>query len=165
MPKFHTLFTIAILACAVLAVACSQEEYGPCSIPNTVGHQAACTPLGDSKTATCAADYVFDCDSLICGIYESSDPFCTYRCVPSESECTSSDPAFCECPKGASCKSSCPEDAKCVEWIKGTSNYYCLPKEYDNSVNSSGTETDSQDTSPTTPEIEENSENTENAEE
>ena len=131
MSKFHFLFSFGLLCCAIMASACSPEEYGPCSIPNTVGHQVACSPIGSAKTATCAADYVFDCDSFICGIYESSSPFCTHRCVPSESECNTPDKKeFCERPKGKNCKTKCPEDAASVEWIKGTSAYYCLPTEY-----------------------------------
>ena len=104
--------------------ACNPEEYGPCSIPDTTAYKQACSPQGEQKTATCAADYVFDCDSLICGRYESSDAFCTYRCIPDSKTCSGN---FCGCPAGKKCKETCPEGAACVEWIPGTSNYYCLP--------------------------------------
>ncbi len=104
--------------------ACNPEEYGPCSIPDTTAYKQACSPQGEQKTATCAADYVFDCDSLICGRYESSDAFCTYRCIPDSKTCSGS---YCGCPAGKKCKETCPEGAACVEWIPGTSNYYCLP--------------------------------------
>jgi hypothetical protein len=116
-----------VIGFAVCLNACNPEEYGPCSIPDTTAYKQACSPQGDQKTATCAADYVFDCDSLICGRYDSSDAFCTYRCVPNADECNHKDPKMCECPAGKKCKSSCPEGAACVEWIPGTSNYYCLP--------------------------------------
>ena len=96
MSKINVLRTFGILfVSAVCFMACSPEEYGPCSIPNTKAHTVACSPVGAAAaedtfaTATCAVDYVFDCDSLICGIYQSSDPFCTHRCLPSASECTS----------------------------------------------------------------------------
>lgn len=135
MSKINLIQCLGILILsAVCLCACSPEEYGPCSIPDTTAHKAACAPQGESKTATCTADYVFDCDSLVCGIYNSSSPFCTHRCVPTDDECTS-DPQFCqECPDGYSCKDKgkCPEDAKCVEWVKGSAAYYCLPKEYVN---------------------------------
>ncbi len=136
MSKINVLRTFGILfVSAVCFMACSPEEYGPCSIPNTKAHTVACSPVGAAAaedtfaTATCAVDYVFDCDSLICGIYQSSDPFCTHRCLPSASECTSA----VGCTKkelddsGVAYKESCPEGAACVEWIKGTAAYYCLP--------------------------------------
>ena len=92
MSKINVLRSLGILFISALCLsACSPEEYGPCSIPNTKAHAVACSPMGNSATATCAADFVFDCDSLICGIYQSSDPFCTHRCVPTEKECTSDD--------------------------------------------------------------------------
>ena len=117
-----------VVGFAVCLNACNPEEYGPCSIPDTTAYKQACSPQGDQKTATCAADYVFDCDSLICGRYDSSDAFCTYRCEPNASECNRPDnPDLCKCPAGRKCKSTCPEGAACVEWIPGTSNYYCLP--------------------------------------
>ena len=113
-----------VLGLAACMNACSPEDYGPCSIPDTSAHRAACSPQGENKTATCAADYVFDCDSLVCGRYESSDAFCTYRCTPPASRCTGE---FCKCPEGKNCKETCPGEAECVEWIPGTGNYYCLP--------------------------------------
>ncbi len=130
MSKLIALRSLGILFVSALCLmACSPEEYGPCSIPNTKAHTIACSPVGDARTATCAANYVFDCDSTICGIYQSSEPFCTHRCLPSASECTSS----VGCTKeeldatGFNYKSSCPEGAACVEWVKGTAAYYCLP--------------------------------------
>lgn len=118
---------VAIVSC--LAISCSQEEYGPCSIPDTTAHRTACSPIGDAKTATCAADYVFDCESMICGRYDSSDAFCTHRCVPKESECGGKNPEHCKCPAGKDCVSECPDGAACVEWIAGTGAYYCLPQD------------------------------------
>ena len=118
---------------------CSPGEYGPCSIPNTSAHKAACAPKGENNVATCTADYVFDCDSLICGIYSNSNAFCTHRCVPTkeeclksgadESKCTDAPGGYLNCPAGASCKTTCPEEAACVEWIKGTAAFYCLPND------------------------------------
>ncbi len=132
MSKINVLRSLGILFISALCLmACTPEEYGPCSIPNTRAHKTACSPIGNSQTATCAADYVFDCDSFICGIYQSSEPFCTHRCIPTAAECTSA-PEFCEkCPDGYSCKGKgeCPEGAACVEWIKGTAAYYCLPQD------------------------------------
>ena len=134
MSKLNVLRNLGILfVSAICFCACSPEEYGPCTIPSTSAHRAACAPQGTNNIATCTADYVFDCDSLICGIYSNSKAFCTHRCVPTADECTSSDPKYCECPEGYDCKGQgeCPEDARCVEWVKGSAAYYCLPKEYD----------------------------------
>lgn len=120
------------MASTFVLSACSPEEYGPCSIPNTRAHRAACEPTGEDNVATCRADYVFDCDSLICGIYSGSDPFCTRRCTPTIEECNTKDnPEYCTCPEGKTCvaEGQCPEAASCVEWIKGTSEYYCLPND------------------------------------
>ena len=129
MSKINVLRSLGILiGMAACLTACSPEEYGPCSIPNTKAHTVACAPTGASSTATCAVDYVFDCDSLICGIFESSDAFCTHRCVPSADECNNkAHPEFCKCPEGKDCKSTCPENGHCVEFIRGTSAYYCMP--------------------------------------
>lgn len=138
MSKISVLRSLGILFVSSLCLAaCTPEEYGPCSIPNTKAYINACAPQGNMATATCTADMVFDCDSLICGIYESSSPFCTHRCVPTEDECKASghDSDYCkkyrECPEGYSCvkEGECPEDAACVEWVKGTAAYFCLPKE------------------------------------
>ena len=129
MSKINVLRSLGILiGMAACLTACSPEEYGPCSIPNTKGHTVACTPTGGSSTATCAVDYVFDCDSLICGIYDSSEAFCTHRCEPSQNECNSpAHPEYCKCPEGKSCKTTCPENGHCVEFIRGTSAYFCMP--------------------------------------
>ena len=117
---------MAAVAAACLC-ACSPEEYGACSIPDTSAHAAACQPKKAGEKATCTADYVFDCDSLICGKFESSAPFCTYRCNPSSDECNASQPDLCKWPDSVNAKSSCPEGAACVEWTPGTGAYYCLP--------------------------------------
>ncbi|MCL2326152.1 MAG: hypothetical protein FWC40_06635 [Proteobacteria bacterium] len=117
-----------VIALGMGLSACAPEEYGACSIPNTTAHQTACRPTA-SGAATCTADYVFDCDSLICGIYNGSDPFCTRRCVPTATECNASNPEFCECPAGRDCVTTCPQQAACVEWIRGRSEYFCLPRE------------------------------------
>lgn len=147
MSKMNVLHSLGfLLILAGLLSACSPEEYGPCSIPSTSAHKAACAPQGENQVATCTADYVFDCDSLICGIYSNSSAFCTHRCVPTKEECLKSgiDPSKCteehylKCPAGASCKSPCPEDARCVEWVKGTAAFYCLPAEYGGSAATSG---------------------------
>lgn len=142
MSKFNLIRNIGILLIsAACFVACTPEEYAPCSIPNTSGHKAACAPLGESKTATCTADYVFDCDSLLCGIYNSSSPFCTYRCIPTKEECEAavSDEKKCtpegdskgisyvKCPEGYDCITECPNGAACVEWTSGTGSFFCLP--------------------------------------
>lgn len=139
MSKLNLLHSLGILVvAAAMLTACSPEEYGPCSIPDTTAHKAACAPKGENNVATCTADYVFDCDSLICGIYADSNAFCTHRCVPTKDECLAAGIAesdctetkYLRCPDGASCKSKCPEEARCVEWIKGTAAFYCLPDEY-----------------------------------
>ena len=130
MSKINLLRGIGIvIALGACLTACSPEEYGPCSIPNTKAHTVACSPIGESKSATCAVDYVFDCDSLICGIYDNSDAFCTHRCLPKSNECTSQK----GCTKaeldeaGLKYKTDCPEGGHCVEFIKGTAAYYCMP--------------------------------------
>lgn len=102
------------------------EVYHSCKIPDTKAHKVACSPY-NGKPGTCAVDYVFDCDSQICAIYEDSDPFCTYRCQPTSTECNSDNPDYCKCPEGKECKKTCPQGAHCIEYIKGTSAYYCLP--------------------------------------
>ncbi len=102
------------------------KDYGSCKIPDTKAHQVACSPY-NGNPATCAVDYVFDCESLICAVYKDSDPFCTYRCQPSSTECNSDNPEYCKCPEGKECKKTCPQGAHCIEYIKGTSAYYCLP--------------------------------------
>ena len=137
MSKINVLRSIGILiGLAACTTACTPEEYGPCSIPNTKAHTVACSPTGASKTATCAVDFVFDCDSRICGIYDSSDAFCTHRCEPTisdncmQNECESADKEYCKCPDDVkNCKKpgSCPDGGHCVEFIKGTSMYYCMP--------------------------------------
>lgn len=142
MSNFNLIRNIGILlVSAACFVACTPEEYAPCSIPNTTSHKTACAPMGDSRTATCTADYVFDCDSLICGIYNSSAPFCTQRCIPTVDECKMNvtDEAKCtesgdsrgvsylKCPANADCVSTCPEGAACVEWTPGTGGFFCLP--------------------------------------
>ena len=144
MSKISLIRNIGILlVSAACFAACTPEEYGPCSLPNTTGLRVACAPMGESKTATCTADYVFDCDSLICGIYNSSTPFCTQRCIPNEVECkkTVTDEAKCtvegdskgvsymKCPEGKNCVETCPEGAACVEWTPGTGGFFCLPND------------------------------------
>ena len=138
MSKISVLRSLGILFVSSLCLAaCTPEEYGPCSIPPTKAYINVCASQGKMATATCAADYVFDCDSLICGIYESSSPFCTHRCVPTLAECKAAghDDDYCtkyrSCPEGYSCQNEgeCPEEADCVEWVKGTAAFYCLPKD------------------------------------
>ncbi|MFA5625336.1 MAG: hypothetical protein WC966_09845 [Bradymonadales bacterium] len=126
MRKLKLAF--AMLMCfslLVLASSCSPEEYGPCSIPKTTALKLACF---DGPSPTCTSDYVFDCDSLLCGVYEGSDPFCTHRCVPQNCP----EGKHCSCPEGKNCKTSCPEDAACVEWVRESTGYFCLPKQYNN---------------------------------
>ena len=143
MSKINLIRNIGILiVSAACFVACTPEEYAPCSIPNTTSHKAACAPMGDSRTATCVADYVFDCDSLMCGIYNSSAPFCTQRCIPTKAECeaNATDKAKCtnegsngvsylKCPEGKDCVNVCPDGAACVEWTPGTGGFFCLPND------------------------------------
>ena len=143
MSKINLIRNIGILiVSAACFVACTPEEYAPCSIPNTTSHKAACAPMGDSRTATCVADYVFDCDSLMCGIYNSSAPFCTQRCIPTKAECeaNATDKAKCtnegsngvsylKCPEGKECVNVCPDGAACVEWTPGTGGFFCLPND------------------------------------
>ena len=137
---------------ALCLCACSPEEYGPCSIPDTSAHRAACKPADGAKTATCTAEYVFDCDSLICGKFENSPAFCTYRCNPEPEFCNAPKPAGdsdftkssnwysekCKWPANVNAKDKCPDDAVCVEWTPGTGAYYCLPKEKGCSANYTG---------------------------
>ena len=108
--------------------------------------------LGKNNLSTCTADFVFDCDSLICGIYASSDAFCTHRCIPTKQECIDSgipedkcndgDGGYMKCPAGQNCKKECPEGAACVEWVKGTAAFYCLPSEYSGNVSSNSNSSD-----------------------
>lgn len=117
---------IAVISCfalAALSTSCSPEEYGPCSIPKTVALKQACF---SGASPTCTSDYVFDCDSLLCGVYQGSAPFCTHRCVPA----TCPAGQDCSCPAGKDCKTACPEGAACVEWVRKSTAYYCLPQEY-----------------------------------
>ena len=136
---------------ALCLCACSPEEYGPCSIPDTAAHRAACKAdkNSDSKTATCAAEYMFDCDSLICGKFENSPAFCTYRCNPEPEHCNASHDLKdkegntydkfdkesrwyaenCAWDSKKDSKDVCPEGAVCVEWVPGTGDYYCLPED------------------------------------
>ena len=128
------IFGLAV-GTALCLCACSPEEYGPCSIPDTSAHCAACKPQGDSKTATCTADYVFDCDSMICGRFDNSAAFCTYRCNPTAEECNSTNPDNCKWADSVKAKDKCPDGAACVEWTPGTGAYYCLPQEKGCSAN------------------------------
>lgn len=71
-----------MLGLALGLSACSPEEYGVCSIPNTSKARAACSATQD-QAATCVIEHIFDCDSLLCGVYNNDGPYCTRRCVPS----------------------------------------------------------------------------------
>lgn len=128
---------VAIIS-AVCLSACTPEEYGACTIPNTTAYKTACRDTvvtsddGKSTTtkqATCTADYVFDCDSMLCGVYEGSSPFCTRRCIPSDCTCKGQENCLCDCPAGKNCEDECPDGAACVEWIAGSGSYFCLPED------------------------------------
>lgn len=74
--------SIAIMFGLALGLsACSPEEYGVCSIPNTSKARSACSATQD-QAATCVIEHIFDCDSLLCGVYNNDGPYCTRRCVP-----------------------------------------------------------------------------------
>ena len=146
------------LAAVVFAVsACSPEEYGVCSIPKSSASIAsACgfaqAPEGATqeeikaiedanKVASCAIDFIFDCDSLLCGVFRGSDAFCTYRCRPpkcngSNGDYKSTGVYGCDC-DARGCKDECPGTATCVEWVPGTAEYYCLPSGLEYNSNSS----------------------------
>ena len=144
---------------ALCLCACSPEEYGSCSIPDTSAHREACKPAEGAKTATCYADYVFDCDSLICGKFENSPAFCTWRCNPDPEFCNASrtktdgsgNPIYtdfsvdsdwykenCAWPDDVNAKTTCPDNAPCVEWTPGTGAYFCLPQDKGCSSNYKG---------------------------
>lgn len=131
-----------VMGAAVCMSACAPEEYGACTMPSTTSHKSACNPKKAGEKATCYADFVFDCDSLICGRFENSAAFCTHRCNPTPEECnawrdvdtyTSFDKNSdwykdnCKWPEGTKVKDGCPENAACVEWTPGTGAYFCLP--------------------------------------
>ena len=105
--------------------ACAPEDYGVCTIPNTSKHKAACNST-DGTAATCVVEYVFDCDSLLCGKHNGDGPYCTERCVPSAEKCAADGNTDCSCPEGKNCTETCPENGSCEEWTKGTSAYYCV---------------------------------------
>ncbi len=145
----HKILVLGIMMSSCLTMACSndsQEEpdddvmdeasielnnqiYVSCSIPDKKAYKVACSAIG-SKPVICAVNYVMECDSNICGIYNGSDSFCTYRCLPSRKECTTD----VGCTKkdldmaATSYVEKCPGKAACVEWISGTAAYYCLPR-------------------------------------
>ncbi len=135
MSKFKALASVALtLAIGVAVSACAPEEYGVCTIPSTSKSRAACI-ANESQAATCVVQYVFDCDSFLCGIYNDDGPYCTRQCEPSDDECREAgyvnedgtvNRALCDCPEGKDCVSGCPEGGKCVEWTKGTSAFYCV---------------------------------------
>jgi len=124
----HTKFISSIALTIALGLglsACAPEEYGVCSIPNTSKYQSSCSST-DGTAPTCVVEYVFDCDSLLCGKYNGDGPYCTYRCVPTEAQCKADGNTDCTCPEGKDCESSCPDGGACVEWTKGSSAYYCV---------------------------------------
>ena len=82
MSHLKLFGSIAIMVGLALGLAaCSPEEYGVCSIPNTSKARAACSATQD-QAATCVIEHIFDCDSLLCGVYNNDGPYCTRRCVP-----------------------------------------------------------------------------------
>ena len=111
-----------VLASALLLVAgiaCDPEDYGPCTLPRSEALNEACeashsdgdetTPATDSSP-NCVVDFVFECESQLCGTYNGSDPFCTSRC---------NDAADTACPKGGAC----------LEWVPGLGEFFCVPPE------------------------------------
>lgn len=113
-PIVWKLRTLAILfALFSIGLACTPEDYGPCTLPSSEALNEACSPSGgdDNTTASasCVVDFVFECESQLCGTYQGSEPFCTVRCT---------DPT-----------DVCPGKGTCVEWIPGLGEYFCVPPE------------------------------------
>ena len=126
MSHFKFLASIALtVALGIAASACSPEEYSVCSIPSTGAYKNACTAT-NQQASTCVVKYVFDCDSLLCGIYNDEGPYCTRACTPAPEACSAAGYTDCSCPEGVDCVSSCPDGGDCVEWTKGTSAFYCV---------------------------------------
>lgn len=126
MSKFKALASIALFIAIGAAVsACAPEEYGVCTIPSTPKTRAACVAT-ETQSATCLIEYVFDCDSMLCGIYNDEGPYCTRQCVPSADACKKAGYDDCSCPPGKTCVDSCPDGGACIEWTKGTSAFYCV---------------------------------------
>lgn len=182
MSHLKLFGSIALMVGLALGLAaCSPEEYGVCSIPNTPKARAACSATQD-QAATCVIEHIFDCDSLLCGVYNNDGPYCTRRCVPTLCynlpikdaqgkitgyeeptreivdgvevvKCGTQDVS---CPAGKDCVDKCDgaeEGAICAEWTKGTSAFYCVrpPEQVVTSV-TPGTGTNN-NTSTTTPSV------------
>ncbi|MDX9722557.1 MAG: hypothetical protein RBU37_17555 [Myxococcota bacterium] len=117
-------WTIALLAVTIasLSVACAPEEYGACTLPQSEAIADACKPpkenaTGSQSASSCVVDFVFECESKLCGTFKGSDPFCTLRCTPESEDCGDNCVGNPPCPKGGSC----------LEWVPGLGTYYCVP--------------------------------------
>ena len=107
--RYLALGSSALLIALALS-ACTPEDYGPCTLPSSEALDEACSPSSeDGAAASCVVDFVFECETQLCGTYDGSDPFCTERCEPD------GDP--------------CPKDGVCLEWVPGLGEYYCVPQE------------------------------------
>ena len=103
-------------AVALLSTACDPGPYGACTLPSSEALDEACNPqqggeeegVETEASASCVIDFVFECESQLCGTFQGSDPFCTERCVDGND-------------------TSCPQGGACVEWVPGLGEFYCVP--------------------------------------
>ncbi len=123
-----------------LLQGCAAEEYGPCTLPRSEALDEACKVSSDGSGATnaasCSVDFVFECESQLCGIFQGSDAFCTYRCVPERENpaecCNPLDTNECGplfCVGGGEGTKECPKGGRCLEWVPGIGEFLCVPKE------------------------------------
>lgn len=125
MRKQRTLrlgtFAAALLlvGLGLLTSACGPEEYGPCTLPRSEALNDACssqTSEGEAGVPTtktnpsCVIDFVFECESQLCGTFNGSDAFCTERCL-GEGD------------------TACPKNGTCLEWVPGLGEYFCVPSD------------------------------------
>src|SRR5690606_9468891 len=115
--KALQFLSLALIAgCGLVLSACDPGPYGPCTLPSSEALDEACNPEsseGENETtasASCVIDFVFECESQLCGTFQGSDPFCTERC------------------QGLG-DTSCPENGVCLEWVPGLDDYYCVPRD------------------------------------
>lgn len=112
-PELLLLLVMALAA--LVATACDPGPYGACTLPSSEALDDACSSGGSSSgeteaSSSCVIDFVFECESQLCGTFRGSDPFCTERCSgPTDT--------------------SCPQSGVCLEWVPGLGEYYCVPQD------------------------------------
>lgn len=105
-----------LAASLVMALGCNPEPYGPCTLPSNDTIKQACTGSGEdggdggavtTSEASCVVDFVFECESQLCGTYQGSNPFCTERCEGPDD-------------------TGCPQGGTCIEFVPTTGQFYCV---------------------------------------